>query len=293
MRRARASFLLIVWIILAASAAAVELRLPNKDSSLKFAVIGDTGTGDKPQYEIGKLIADYRETFRFDFVVMVGDNMYGSERPQDYEKKFERPYKALLDGGVKFYAALGNHDDPNQRFYKLFNMGGETYYRYSKGPAEFFVLDTTALDPKQVRWLEQQLQASRASWKIVYFHHPLYSSGATHGSEVDMRVLLEPLFIKYGVNLVLAGHEHFYERINPQKGIYYFTCGGSAKLRKGDIRRGALTAVGVDTDNTFMLFEIDGDQLYFQTVSRSDKVVDSGVLPKQKFEKTAAGGAKR
>ena len=53
---------------------------------------------------------------------MVGDNIYGSERPQDFQKKFELPYKPLLDAGVTFYAALGNHDDPNQRFYKPFSM---------------------------------------------------------------------------------------------------------------------------------------------------------------------------
>jgi hypothetical protein len=273
-----------LWAAALVAVSAVELRLPNKNGSLKFAVIGDTGTGDKPEYEVGSLMAKYREQFQFNFIVMVGDNLYGSERPQDYEKKFERPYKPLIDGGVQFYAALGNHDDPNQRFYKPFNMGGERYYRYSKGPAEFFVLDSTSMDTKQVAWFEQQLQASRSAWKVAYFHHPLYSSGGTHGSNMDLRVILEPLFLKYGVNLVLAGHEHFYERIRPQKGIYYFTCGGSAKLRKGDLKRGTLTAEGLDTDNTFMLFEIDGDELHFQTVSRADKIVDAGVLAKQKFE---------
>jgi calcineurin-like phosphoesterase family protein len=289
MRRVQAALLLAVfWIVAIASLAAIELRLPNKDGSVKFAVIGDTGTGGKPQYEIGALMAGYRTKFPFDFVVMVGDNLYGSERPQDFQKKFELPYKTLLDAGVKFYAALGNHDDPNQRYYKPFNMGDERYYKYSKGPVEFFVLDSTYIEPKQLAWLEQQLQNSRASWKVAYFHHPLYSSGDKHGSDMDLRVLLEPLFLKYGVNLVLAGHEHFYERLKPQKGIYYFTCGGSAKLRKGNIKRGEMTAEGLDTENTFMLFEIEGDQIHFQTVSRVDKIVDAGVLPKQKFEKATA-----
>lgn len=289
MPRARASFLLAIWIVTATSVAGIELKLPNKDGSVKFAVIGDTGTGDRAQYQVGEVLARYREQFPYEFVLMLGDNLYGSERPQDYEKKFERPYKPILDAGVKFYAALGNHDDPNQRFYKLFNMGGERYYRFSKGPIEFFVLDSTYMEPKQLAWLEQQLQNSRASWKVAYFHHPIYSSGGRHGSDMDLRVLLEPLFLKHGVNLVLAGHEHLYERLNPQKGIYYFTEGGSAKLRKGNLRRGILTAEGLDTDNSFMLFEVDGDQMYFQTVSRADTVVDAGVLPRQKFEKMTAG----
>jgi hypothetical protein len=98
---------------------------------------------------------------------------------------------------------------------------------------------------------------------------------------VDLRQQLEPLFLKYGVNVVFAGHEHFYERLHPQKGIYYFTAGGSAKLRAGDIRVGPLTAKAFDTDRSFMLVEIDGDALHFQTVSRAGRVIDSGTLPRQ------------
>ena len=89
------------------------------------------------------------------------------------------------------------------------------------------------MDKDQQTWLDKELSASNSKWKIAYFHHPLYSSGATHGSEVDLRTIIEPMFRKYNVNVVFAGHEHFYERIKPQSGIYYFTAGGSAKLRDG------------------------------------------------------------
>src|SRR6266404_9447268 len=103
------------------SLAAQQLKLPNQKDSFHFAVIGDTGTGERPEYEIAARLAEYRKTFPFDVVVMMGDNMYGGKKPQDFQKKFEQPYKALLDAGVKFYAVLGNHDDVNQRSYKLFN----------------------------------------------------------------------------------------------------------------------------------------------------------------------------
>ena len=115
-------------------------------------------------------------------------------------------------------------------------------------------------------------------WKICYFHHPLYSSGATHGSEMDLRAVLEPIFVKYGVNVVLAGHEHFYERIRPQKGITHFICGASGKLRPGDIRRASFTAAGFDRDQSFMLVEIAEDDLRFQAVTRAGTVIDSGVV---------------
>src|SRR6267142_4073746 len=101
---------------LALSAPAQDLRLPMKDGSVKFAVIGDTGTGDKNQLAVAKQLTAYRGKFPYGFVIMMGDNLYGSNGPQDYERKFALPYKPLLDAGVKFYASLGNHDDPSERF---------------------------------------------------------------------------------------------------------------------------------------------------------------------------------
>jgi len=98
---------------------------------------------------------------------------------------------------------------------------------------------------------------------------------------VDLRVLVEPMFVKHGVNVVLAGHEHFYERIKPQQGIYYFTSGAAGKLRKGNIRRSTLTATGYDQDLSFMLMEIDHDELHFQVIARTGATVDSGVIQRK------------
>jgi predicted phosphodiesterase len=264
---------------LSLTGSAQKVTLPMAKDSTRFAVIGDTGTGDKPQYEIGRRLEEYRQRVAFTFTIMVGDNIYGSERPQDFKKKFEIPYKPLLDAGVTFYAALGNHDDPNQRFYKPFTMNGERFYAFTKGNIDFFVLDSNYMDRKQLDWFERALKDSKSDWKMAYFHHPLYSSGEAHGSEDDLRTVLEPLFLKYGMDVVFAGHEHFYERVKPQKGIHYFTCGGSAKLRKGDIRKGsALTEKGDDIENTFMVVEVAKDVFNFQTVSRGGVTIDSGAF---------------
>ena len=263
----------------ASQATSSQVAPPREPDSVRFAVIGDTGTGTSSQYEVGAQLTKSRQSFPFDFVIMLGDNIYGSERPQDFVSKFEKPYQALLDAKVPFYAALGNHDDPTQRYYKPFNMNGERYYAFTKGSARFFVLDSNYMDQAQLKWLEDQLSRSSDRWKIAYFHHPLYSSGERHGSEVDLRTQVEPLFMKYGVDIVFAGHEHFYERIKAQNGIYYFIEGGSAKLRKGDIRKGPLTAAGFDTDFTFMLAELGKDAMQFQVLSRTGKPIDSGTLP--------------
>jgi predicted phosphodiesterase len=270
--------IVVLCAVVTAAAAELAVKAPIHPGSTRFAVIGDTGTGDKYQNEIAQLLIRSHEVFPFTFVIMMGDNLYGSERPQDYANKFEKPYKPLLDANVSFYASLGNHDDPNQRLYKAFNMNGDRYYTFTKGPIKFFVLDSNYMDRTQLAWLERELQASSDRWKMAYFHHPLYSSGERHGSEVDLRQQLEPLFLKYGVDVVFAGHEHFYERIKPQKGIYYFIAGGGAKLREGDVNRGQLTAAAFDTDRSFMLVEVSGDTFQFQTISRLGRNVDEGTF---------------
>jgi 3',5'-cyclic AMP phosphodiesterase CpdA len=258
---------------------AQNLRLPNKAGSLKFAVIGDSGQPGKGQSGVAAQLTSWRKQFSYGFVVMMGDNLYGSQEARDYDKKFAVPYKPLLDAGVKFYASLGNHDDGAEIQYKLFNMDGRKYYSFKpKDGVRFFALDSNYVDPKQLDWLSKELEASGSDWKIAFFHHPLYSSGGTHGSADLQRGLLEPVFLKYGVDLVLAGHEHFYERIKPQKGINYFILGSSSKLRKGDLRKSALTAYGNDSDYTFMLVEIDGDVMHFQTISDKGATLDSGTI---------------
>ena len=261
--------------------------LPNRDGSFKFGVLGDFGTGDRSQYELADQMIKLHERFKYGTVMLVGDNLYGSERPQDFRKKFELPYKRLLDAGVKFYASLGNHDAREQRYYKLFNMDGKSYYTFNPKPdIRFFALESSYPVPEQIEWLERELKASTSDWKISYFHHPLYSSGDRHGSDVRLREALEPLFLKHNVSVVLTGHDHFYERVKPQQGITYFVVGSGGKLRSGNIERGTgLTAKGFDTDLAFMAAEIVGDQMYFNAISRTGRIVDSGVITRRKVTK--------
>ena len=268
-------------------AGALALTMPNKEDSLKFAVLGDFGTGSKQQYQLATQMKLVHDRFPYEMVALVGDNLYGSERPQDFKKKFEDPYKPLLDAGVKFYASLGNHDDPQeQRNYKLFNMDGKRYYSFkptTKQSVRFFVLESSYLNPDQIAWFEKELKDSESEWKIPYFHHPPYSSGERHGSDTQIRQPLDPLFLKYNVSVVLTGHDHFYERTKPQNGIVYFVCGSGGQLRKGNIdKRTGLTAAGNDQDQSFMIAEINGDQMWFNAISRAGKVFDSGVITRRK-----------
>jgi hypothetical protein len=290
-RRETSRLIASLWLLVAGfgvTASAQQASPPAADS-LKFAVIGDSGTGGSSQYRVAERLIASRANFPYEFVLMMGDNLYGSEGPSAYDRKFERPYKPLLDGGVKFYASLGNHDEPNQRFYKGFNMNGQRYYSFKpKGNVRFFALDSNYMDKAQLDWLDKELNASGSDWKVVYFHHPIYSSGGRHGSDEELRQQLEPLFLKYGVDAVFQGHEHFYERIKPQKGIYYFISGGAAKLREGNIQKSELTAKAFDTGYHFMLIEIAKDTLNFQAISDQGKVIDSGALPRLNDEQKKA-----
>jgi predicted MPP superfamily phosphohydrolase len=262
---------------------AVPLTLPVKDGSVRFAVIGDTGTASKQQHQVADVMVRYHTVFPFDTVVMMGDNLYGSETPADYKAKFQDVYQVLLDNKVKFYASLGNHDQPNERYYEYFNMNGKEYYRFTKGNVAFYALNSNYMDKAQLKWLEGELAKDTSDWKICFFHHPPYSSGSKHGSDKQLREIVEPLFVKYGVNVVLTGHDHFYERIKPQKGIYYFVSGAGGKLREGNVKTGsALTEKAFDDDLSFMLIEVVKDALHFQVISRTGETVDSGVIMNQK-----------
>ena len=170
MRRLLVTVIVIVWV--ASSAAQQQFVFPLRANSVRFAVLGDSGTGDAAQYAVGKVMAEYRAKFPFTFVIMLGDNIYGSERPQDFTRKFEVPYKPLLDAKVEFFASLGNHDDQNQRFYKLFNMGGKRYYSFKKEASASSRSTATT-------WIRSRLTGSGRSWRPrartgrSVFHHPL------------------------------------------------------------------------------------------------------------------------
>ena len=281
MRRCIA-LLFLPCLLWAQAAATGDLQLPLKPKSVRFAVIGDGGTGDKAQFDVAAQMARFHEKFPFDFVLMLGDNIYGGKGDSGFKRKFEDPYRPLLDAGVKFYASLGNHDDASESLYKPFNMGGKRYYSVHSGNVHLLALDSNYMDPTQLGWIDQQIPDNENAWKICFFHHPLYDHAKFHGPDLDLRAQLEPLLQKKGVDLVLSGHEHVYERIKPQHGIYYFVLGNSGQLRAHDLQPSPEIDKGFDTDQSFMLVEVAGEELYFQTISRAGVTVDSGMLPRLK-----------
>jgi 3',5'-cyclic AMP phosphodiesterase CpdA len=258
--------------------------------ALKFAVIGDSGQWSTAQQQTAAQLATQREKIPFDFVLMLGDNNYGDGSPESYRVRFEEPFKPLLDAGVKFYAARGNHDAGPQWNYPLFNMGGQRYYTFTRKSGvlppvagdlvQFFALDSVNLDDGQLIWFDRQLSESKAEWKIVFFHHPIYSSGRYAGSSAARRSTLEGALIEHQVDVVFAGHEHLYERMAPQQGVVHFVVGATGSVRVGDLRPSRYQAAGYDRDLSFMLVELAGDALYFRAINRLGETIDSGKIVK-------------
>lgn len=261
---------------------------------VRFIAFGDMGTGDNDQYALAKQMAAWHDAHPYDTALLLGDNIYPDGNPADLPAKFEKPYAELLRRGIRFQASLGNHDvrkgRAGQISYPNFNMGGQSYYWFVKGLnaagkplAVFFALDSNNMDAAQLKWFESALAASPAQWKLVFFHHPLYSSATTHGSDTALRAKLEPLFIRYGVAAVFSGHDHTYERTKPLQGIQYFVSGaGSGKLRRGDLnRKSPFFAAGNDESGSFLYVDVTEAQLRFQAVDVTGKVFDAGeLLPK-------------
>ncbi|HKA20868.1 MAG TPA: metallophosphoesterase [Blastocatellia bacterium] len=254
-------------------------------SKTRFAVLGDFGTGESDEYAVAAQMLESHQKAGFEFVLAVGDNIYPNGSAKYFVSNFEKPFEGLLKEHMKFYAVLGNHDveagRKDQLNYPLFNMDGSNYYMISRGNGlvDFFMLDSTACDAGQVTWLEKSLRDSRAIWKVAAMHHPIYSSGKKHGSETKLRSLLEPLFTRYHVQVVFAGHDHVYERTKPQHGIQYFITGAGGKMRRGDIDvRSPLRAASFDQDNSFMLIELDENEMVFKSVSEKGEIVDSGII---------------
>lgn len=266
------------------------------DNKTRFAVLGDFGTGESDEFAVAAQMLEVHRKAPFDLVLAVGDNIYPNGSGRYFVKHFEQPFEGLLKERVKFYAVLGNHDVEegrnDQLNYPLFNMGGSNYYTISRGNGlvDFFMLDSTAFDAGQTTWLEKSLRESRAIWKIAAMHHPIYSSGKKHGSETKLREALEPLFTRFKIQVVFAGHDHVYERTKLQKNIQYFITGAGGKMRRGDIdMKSSLRAASFDEDNSFMVIELDENEMVFKSISEKGVVVDSGVIRQSASAGAGAG----
>jgi 3',5'-cyclic AMP phosphodiesterase CpdA len=255
--------------------------IPSNKELYRFVSVADTGTGDRGQYAVAKAMTNYHAQNPYELVVLAGDNIYTNGEIEKINAVFERPYAELLKKGVKFQAALGNHDIRTnngdlQLKYAGFNYGGR-YYTYSRGPLQFFVLDTNnnADFKTQLTWLNSELSKSKAPWKIVYGHHPIYASGV-YGSNPEFIRVFTPIFQKHNVQLYINGHEHHYERTTAINGTTYLICGGGAGTRP--VGKNKWTAYSAEK-LSFAAYKVYADKIEVSGIGTDNQVFDKGIIP--------------
>ncbi len=246
---------------------------PDGPNTVTFAVIGDFGTGRRDQFRVAARMAHAYQEQPYEHLLTVGDNVYGGTVAQRAAEVIDKPYKPLFDAGVSFRPSLGNHDVEDGKLPRtLAGLGmPHRYYHFSDGPVDFFALDSNHMDGDQLAWLEKGLTCSDRQWQVAYLHHPIYSSGK-HGSDRGLREVLEPVLVRGGADVLLAGHDHNYERTTPQEGIVHIVTGGGAKLR--GVGSSDFTVVS-RSELHFLLVEVVGDSMGIEAINVDGTTIDS------------------
>lgn len=248
-------------------------------------VIGDFGAGGSSQHRVALAIRDRAAAQRVDAIVTTGDNIYPSGAPASFQNAWHRPYGWLERAGIPVIASLGNHDvrtGAGGPVMRLFGMTDRWYAR-TVGPVEFIVLDSTRpADREQLGFIERTTRTSTARWQVAVFHHPAYSCGS-HGSTDFIRRRWAPLFRRGGVDLVLSGHDHSYQRFEPIGGITYAVTGGggAALTRIGRCPRRTPRPAAAFSEHHYVALDATTDTLRIAAIRAGDRsTADEALVPR-------------
>lgn len=243
------------------------------DPMLRLAAVGDVGDGSADFHETTTEMYEVSRDRHFDVVYLLGDNVYPKGDPAELEDRVLVPLRPILDAGAELRAVLGNHDvmlGRGDEQLELLGMPGR-WHAVERGGVLLVGLDTEDDDPDQVTWLEDTLGASAARWKIVVMHRPPYSAGY-QGSSVGLRELYTPIFERHGVNLVLSGHDHDYQRSVPMGGITYIVSGGGSDTRRTGVAD--FTAVAY-AEQHFVDIAVYADRLLVRAIDSEGRAFDA------------------
>lgn len=244
---------------------------------LRIAVAGDVGTGGSEEFATADAMDRLEGTAEYAALLMLGDNVYEDGDPSKLGAAVFEPFADVLDGGTQLLAVLGNHDvDSGFGDAQAAGLGmPAAWYATRFDDVVVIALDSNRPDDlNQLDFLERTLASSTETWKIVIFHHPPYSGG-WHGSDMNVREAFVPLFEQYGVQLVLTGHDHDYQRSRAINGVTYVVSGGAALLR--ETGRADFSVVAESTYH-FVDLEVTGDRLDLRAIDQSGREIDSVTL---------------
>ena len=242
---------------------------------LRIAVAGDVGEGGRRIDATGAGMAGILGDHPFDVLLLLGDCAYPSGDPDLLPDTVFGPFEAVLDAGADLLAILGNHDvSTAAELVEALGMPGR-WWAEELGDVLIVGLDSTQVDdPQQAAWLSATLRDSTATWKIVAVHHPPYSAGY-QGSNDAVRETFVPLFERYGVQLVLSGHDHDYQRSKVINGVTYVVTGAAATTRR--------TGDASFTEESFSWHSwveigVYPDRLVGRVLNQDDRIADEWVL---------------
>ncbi|WP_303674944.1 metallophosphoesterase [Vampirovibrio chlorellavorus] len=250
---------------------------PAQERPLRFIAFGDFGQGTPFQARLADEMVRLSHRKPYGLTLLLGDNIYPNGDINRLAKShFEDPYSGLIAQKMRFLAAIGDHDDRKghrEDEMAYFKMPGD-YYKVSEGPVDFFILNTTYFvrNPAQRAWIAKALAESKAPWKVVVGHHPLYSSGR-NGNTEGTRAILEPLLVKYNVDLYLAGHDHDYERFAPIQGVRYIVSGGGGSYLYNFKQIQPYSEVRLKTHH-FLFLEVTPKHIWVKAINRHGDVID-------------------
>jgi len=250
---------------------------PGSRPELRIAVAGDVGDSGSRLTATADAVAEAGGADPYDVLLLLGDNVYPSGDPAKLPDTVFGPFAAVLDDGAELLAILGNHDEKGGNAdaqMEALGMPGRWWAR-TFGDVLIVGLDYARTDdPGQLAFLENTLRTTTARWKIVAVHESPYSAGY-QGSNEDVRDAFVPIFERYGVQLVLSGHDHDYQRSEPINGVTYLVTGGAAGTRRtGDAW---FTAASFSWHH-FVDLSVFEDRIVLRAVNQDLRVADEATI---------------
>ncbi len=241
--------------------------------SLRIAVAGDTGDSGSHLDAVTASMDALGAGDPYDALLLLGDNVYPDGDPAKLPETVFGPFGTTLARGASLHAILGNHDVQGGHGEAQMEALGQPgrWWSVRLGDVHLVGLDSNDLDnPEQLEFLDEALRTSDARWRIVALHHPPYSAGY-QGSSRRAREVIAPIVTRHGVQLVLSGHDHDYQRSTPISGVVYVVSGaGSGSRRTGE---DSFTAVSW-AEMHFLDMAVVDDRLVVRAVDRDGLVFD-------------------
>jgi hypothetical protein len=296
---------------------------PRRDSAglLRFGVMGDGGSGADPQKQIANQMRAWHGGAPWEFALSLGDNVYENGETEFFDSRFVGVYRDFLEGGVPIRSTLGNHDVRNRGGKEMIAAEGFGFidrrdeYEFEAGPvladgsrlARFICLnsntwidavaggDNATLERLRGSLRERLGRSDKYRWNIAFFHHPIHSHVTKfffgiekgHGSSLELQQALEPE-LRETIDVVLTGHDHFFQHVKPQHGVHHIVSGGAGKMRKGSDSKHRGVAFGADAYH-FLDLSLTENELHYQAIDEDGRLVHAAALPRRGWKRSASG----